>query len=154
MSSVIVITPLIIANWPAITAAVYAAVGTLGFAVARHAADGVTASRATAATRAEIEVEDSDILQDAGGTGQELVVERDGIRAIFSRDARGALKVCMEGAGCSKAELKRIGQELVGRVTQQYVYHRVVTELKQRNMTIVDESVEADKTVRIRVRNS
>ena len=31
MSTVIVLTPIIIANWPAITAVVAAAVGTLGF---------------------------------------------------------------------------------------------------------------------------
>jgi hypothetical protein len=38
-------------------------------------------------------------------------------------------------------------------VTQQYAYHRIVTELKQRNMTIVDEHVSEDQTVKIRVRN-
>jgi hypothetical protein len=59
----------------------------------------------------------------------------------------------MEGHGCSKAELKRLGEELIGRVTQQYVYHKVVTELKQRNMAIVNEEVTADRTVKIRVRN-
>jgi Protein of unknown function (DUF1257) len=63
------------------------------------------------------------------------------------------LKVCMEGKGKSKAELRKLGQELVGRVTQQYAYHRIVTELKQRNMAIVDEQVTADQTVKIRVRN-
>lgn len=153
MSSVIVITPLIIANWPAITAAVYAAIGTMGFVAARQSAAAAVAAGVSETNRTEIEVEESDILQDMGGTGQELVVEREGVRAIFSRDARGALKVCMEGEGHSKGELRRIGQELIGRVTQQYVYHRVVTELKQRNMTIVEEAVEEDKTVRIRVRN-
>ena len=59
----------------------------------------------------------------------------------------------MEGAGHSKAELRRIGEELINRVTQQYVYHRVVTELKERNLAIVDEEVDQDRTIRIRVRN-
>jgi hypothetical protein len=83
-----------------------------------------------------------------------MVVEKDGVRAVFSRGARGALRVCMEGEGYSKAELRRIGEELIGRVTQQYVYHRLVTELKERNMTIVDEEMAEDRTVKIRVRNS
>jgi hypothetical protein len=87
-------------------------------------------------------------------TNQKIVVERgDGVRGVFTRDERGALRLCMEGEAVSKAELQRIGQELIDRVTQQYVYHRVVTELKQRNMTIVDESVSADRTVKIKVRN-
>lgn len=151
MSTVLVITPIVIASWPAITAAVTAAVGTLGFAALREAE--ADQQRGSETNRAEIEVEDSEVLQDAGGSGEEIVVERDGIVARFSRDARGALRVCVEGHGHSKSELKRIGEELVGRVTQQYVYHRVVTELKQRNMAIVDEQVEEDRTVKIRVRN-
>lgn len=152
MSTVMVITPIVIANWPAITAAVAAAVGTIGFTAVRESqADLERHSDETA--RAEIEVEDTEILPDAGGSGEEMVVERDGIIARFSRDARGALRVCVEGHGHSKAELKRIGEDLIGRVTQQYVYHRVVTELKQRNMAIVDEQVSDDRTVKIRVRN-
>jgi ABC-type Na+ efflux pump permease subunit len=152
MSTVIVVVPLIIANWPVITAAVTAAIGTMGFSIVRGAAQAERAS-VSGVTRTEIEVEDAEILPDAGSSAEELVVERDGVRAVFSRDARGALKVCMEGAGVSKAELKRIGEELIGRVTQQYVYHRVITELKQRNMAVVDEEVAADRTVKIRVRN-
>jgi hypothetical protein len=148
MSSVIVVTPLIIAGWPAITAAVTAALGTMGYAVAKDT--GWRRQRADTKTRAEIEVEDSEILE---GGGEELVVEKDGIRAVFSRDARGALKVCMEGEGHSKAELRRLGEDLIGRVTQQYVYHKLVTELKERHLAIVDEEVAEDRTIKIRVRN-
>lgn len=160
MSSVIVLTPLIIAGWPVISAAVTAAIGSMGFSIVSGAA--ANAGVATQAkgkekekNRTEIDVQDSEILaQTTSAAGaNEIVVERDGVRAVFSRDARGALKLCMEGEHVSKAELKRIGEELIGRVTQQYVYHRIVTELQQRNMTIVDEEVAADRTVKIRVRN-
>lgn len=151
MSTVIVLAPLIVAGWPAITAAVTAAVATMGFSVARA---GVANQQCVSTeSRTEIEVENSEVLQGAAGTGQEIVVERDGVRATFTRDPRGALKICMEGRGHSKSELKKIGEELLGRVTQQYVYHRIVTELKERNMSIVDEEVAKDRTVKIRVRN-
>lgn len=151
MSTVIVLAPLIVAGWPAITAAVTAAVATMGFSVARA---GVASQQfASTESRTEIEVENSEVLQGAAGTGQEIVVERDGVRATFTRDPRGALKICMEGKGHSKSDLKKIGEELLGRVTQQYVYHRIVTELKERNMSIVDEEVAKDRTVKIRVRN-
>ncbi len=152
MSTVVVLAPVIVASWPIITAAVTAAVGTMGFSVARASVPGERIVGQTT-NRAEIEVEDSEILQNTAGTSQEIVVEKDGIRAVFSRDGRGALKVCVEGKRHSKAELKKIGEELLGRVTQQYVYHRIVTELKQRNMAIVDEQVSEDRTVKIRVRN-
>jgi hypothetical protein len=149
MSCVLVVTPLVIASWPAITAAVTAAIGTTGFAIVRGDA---SRRRAVGKNRTDIEVEGSEILEGSVGTGEELVVERDGIRAIFSRDARGALRVCLEGEGHSKSELRQIGEELIGRVTQQYAYHRIVTELKNRHMNIVDEEVRQDQTVRIRVR--
>jgi hypothetical protein len=90
MSSVIVIAPIVIANWPAITAAVTAAVGTMGFAIVRAPSEE-RRSRQLTRTREEIEVEDSEILEQAGGGGQELVIDRDGVRATFRRDANGAL---------------------------------------------------------------
>ncbi|NLE38339.1 MAG: DUF1257 domain-containing protein [Pirellulaceae bacterium] len=146
------LSPIIITSWPAITAAITAAVGTAGFAIARHG-ESVEKVQTSTTAKEEIEVEDSEILQQAAGTAEEIVVERAGVRAVFRRDARGALRVCMEGTGHSKAELRRIGQELIDRVTQQYVYHRVITELKQRDMKIVEEEVAEDRTVKIRVRN-
>jgi hypothetical protein len=151
MSTVVVLAPIIIANWPVITAAVTAAVGSMGFAAVR-AADQI-GQRTETTVREEIEVDNSEILREATGGGEQLVVEREGLRAIFTRDARGALRVCMEGSGYTKADLRRLGEEIIDRVTQQYVYHRVVTELKARNMNIVDEEVLEDRTVKIRVRS-
>jgi hypothetical protein len=151
MSTVIVLTPIIIANWPAITAVVSAAVGTLGFSVA----EGFETQNAQAVgtTREEIEVDNSEILANTAGRAEEIVVEREGVRAVFTRDGRGSLRVCMEGKGQSKAELRKIGEDLVDRVTQQYVYHRVITELQERNMHVVSEEVAEDRTVKIRIRN-
>jgi hypothetical protein len=151
MSTCIVLAPIIIANWPAITAVVGAAVGTLGFSAIQHCEAEITA--ASGATREEIEVENSEILPSAAGRDETIVVEREGLRATFSRDGRGALRVCVEGQGQSKAALRKIGQELIDRVTQQYVYHRMITELKERNMHVVSEEVSEDRTVKIRVRN-
>ena len=151
MSTVMVIAPLVIANWSAISAAVVGAVGVLGFSTVNEAVE--SSRRVLETNRAEIELEESEILEGTGGSGEQIIVQRDDVRAIFTRDARGALKVCVEGHGRSKAELKQIGEELIGRVTQQYVYHRVVTELANRNMAIVGEEVTEDRTVKIRVRN-
>jgi hypothetical protein len=152
MSSILVVTPLVVASWPLMSAAITAAVGTMGFAAAQNQGARVR-QIIDPKTRAEIELEDSEILAGSAGSGEQMIVERDGIRAIFSRDARGALKLCVEGTGQSKAELKRIGETLVGRVTQQYAYHRLVSELKERRMTILDERVGNDEAIHIRVRS-
>jgi Protein of unknown function (DUF1257) len=152
MSSILVVTPLVVASWPLLSAAITAAVGTMGFAAAQNQGPRVR-QMIDPKTRAEIELEDSEILAGTAGSGEQMVVERDGIRAIFSRDARGALKLCIEGSGQSKAELKRLGEALVGRVTQQYAYHRLVSELKDRQMTILQERVGEDQAIHIRVRS-
>ena len=152
MSTVLVVTPIVVASWPLLSAAITAAIGTMGFAAAQQKGPRVRQTASTAA-RAEIELEDSEILAGSAGSGEQIVVERDGIRAIFSRDARGALKLCVEGSGHSKAELKRIGEALVGRVAQQYAYHRLVSELKERQMTILEQRVGEDQAIHIRVRS-
>jgi hypothetical protein len=154
MSTVLVVAPIVVANWPAITAAIAAAMGAAGFAMTQHHLEEVDiGQRSTSKERAEIEVENSEILAGGAGVEQKIVVERDGITATFTRDARGALRVCMEGKGHSKAQLKQIGEDLIGRVTQQYAYNRLMTEMKERNLTVVHEEVDEDRTVRIRVRN-
>jgi hypothetical protein len=150
MSSVLVIAPVVVASWPAISAAVTAAIGTMGFSVAR--ASVTTASTTSTLNRANIDVEESEILAGTAGTEQKIVIERDGVRATFSRDARGRLKLCVEGSRLSDAELRKIGEEVMGRVTQRYVYGRIVAELEQRHVSIVDEHVGEDQSVKIRVR--
>jgi hypothetical protein len=151
MSAVIVVTPLVIGSWPIITAAVTAAISSMGFSLVQAGQPIRQAVQGKA--REEIEVDDSEILAESGGLRQEIVVERDGLKAVFTRDERGALKLCLEGEGFSKSELRQIGEELIGRVTQQFVYHRLMTELKERHMNVVEEEVSEDRTIKIRVRN-
>jgi hypothetical protein len=151
MSAVIVVTPLVIGSWPIITAAVTAAISSMGFSLVQ--AGQPIRQSVQGRAREEIEVDDSEILAASGGLRQELVVERDGLRAVFTRDERGALKLCLEGEGFSKSQLRQIGEELIGRVTQQFVYHRLMTELKERHMNVVEEEVSEDRTIKIRVRN-
>ena len=145
MSTVLIVAPVVIANWSVISAAVAAGVAAVRVGQELQGERGLT--------REEIDIPDSEVLEGAAATGETVVAEKDGVRAVFSRDARGALKVCMEGTGVSKSELRRLGEELIGRVTQQYVYHRLVTELAARNVNIIDEDVTADQAVKIRVRS-
>ncbi len=156
MSAVIVLAPVIIGGWPVISAAVTAAVATMGFTAVRSSSsiDVFGQARSSAKVHEELEVDNAEILSQSLNSEEKIIVERDGVIAVFSRDARGSLKLCLEGVGLSKAELRNIGQELIDRVTQQYVYNRIVTELKERKMVVVDEEVAEDRTVTIRVRNS
>ena len=155
MSSVIVVVPLVITHWPLIASAITGAVGTLGFAVGREKVmEGLAEATRVHKTRVEVDVPESEILAGSEVTGEQIIVEKDGVQGVFSRNARGGLSLCMEGVGLSKQQLHDLGEDLIGRVTQQYVYHRLMTELKQQHFTVVDQAVANDRTVTVRVRRN
>jgi len=154
MSTVIIVAPLVVTSWPLIVSAITASVSALGYAVAANEVQlHKDECRENERVSEEIVLENSEILASARNRNETLVVEKGNIKAVFHRDARGTLRLSMEAVGLSKNEIRRVGEELIGRVTQQYAYNRLVTEMKERGMTIVEESVEEDDTVRIRVRN-
>ena len=152
MSSIIVVAPVLIAAWPALTAAIAGVVGSMGFSMIRGQANvPVSITGAVGTERVEVEVPDSEVLQSAVGGPEEMVIVREGVTVRFGRDARGALRLCIEGS-LPKRQLRQIGEELMGRVTQQFVYNKVMTELRERGMPVLDEEVLPDRSVKIRVR--
>ena len=150
MSSVIVVAPVLIASWPTISAAIVGAVGSLGFSLVKGREESLPIS-ITGSSRVDVDVADCEVLQEGIGGGEGMVVERDGVMIKFSRDARGALRLCVEGP-LPKSELREIGEELMGRVTQQFVYNKVMSELQTRNLPVLSEEVLPDQSVKIRVR--
>jgi len=83
--------------------------------------------------------------------GQSLSFSGQGVKVIFYQDAEGRTAVRVSGQK-SKQELKEIGEKLAQKLIQQYAYHRLVTEMKARNMNVVEEEVEQDGTVHLKVR--
>jgi hypothetical protein len=73
------------------------------------------------------------------------------VQVIFSKDARGHLKTCVEGP-LGKAALKAIGEELSQRVVQQYVYRRLQDELAAQGFVTVAEEEAADSAIKLRVK--
>lgn len=151
MSTVCVLTPIVIGSWPAITAAVAGVASAMGFTVL---APQNLEQKAVAPTRKKVETDipNSEILEEMMDRGQTIRIQRDDLILEFGRDERGACTVCVTGERHSKAELERIGQEVAGRVVQQFAYHKLMTELKNRHYTIVEESVEKDQSIQVRVR--
>ncbi|MFO0944670.1 MAG: DUF1257 domain-containing protein [Planctomycetota bacterium] len=149
MSCVVIVAPVIVASWPAIAHAVTAAIATTGFAILQNGRD-VEAAHSTK-SRAEIDIPDSEVLEDSVGESEEMTLVRDGVTARLFRDRRGALKLCLDG-NASKQELQKIGEELLGAITQQYAYHKIMSDLQERGMAVVSEEVTPDRAVKIRVR--
>lgn len=152
MSTVLILTPVIIASWPAITAAVAGAAAALGMAVKQSVQESLEQANAEVEQSVEVELAQSQILAQSIATGKEIVVTKDNVELRVSRDQRGRCVVCAKGLGYSKAELKQIAEQFTQKLTQCFTYNRVVSELKNKNFQIVNEEVTEDESVRINVR--
>jgi hypothetical protein len=152
MSCVCILTPVVIAAWPAFSAAVVAAATSLGYTVATTASAEQAAMR-DRPTRVDLEIAQSELVTDTLAREQKISVTRDGVTVIFSRDARGKAALCVTGEGRSKAALQALGEELSQRVVQKYVYQRLMEEIRARQFIVVEESTEANQAIRLKVRH-
>ncbi len=155
MSCVCILTPVVIAAWPAFSAAVVAAATSLGY----QAASEVSADRRAAAlapknsSKVELQIEHSEVVTNQLGREQRIAVTRDGVTITFSRDARGKASLCVTGDGRSKDELRALGEELSQAVVQQYVYQKLMDEMRTRGFNVVEEETSADRSIRLKVRH-
>lgn len=140
--------------WPAFTAAVVAAASSLGYQVATEVSRGRPGEATHEDTGAvQLEIERSEVVTNQLGRDQRIVVSREGVTVTFSRDARGKASLCVTGNGQSDEELRALGQELSAAVVQQYVYQKLKTEMRARGFNVVEEEVNEDRSIRLKVRH-
>jgi hypothetical protein len=154
MSAVAIITPIVVSSWPAISSAVISAAVSMGFTVANETANaGQNRDLRQGPLTVTLDVPNSSAVTGALGRDQRIRVTRDGVTAEFGRDARGRDSVCVTGQGLSAEELRAIGEELSGRTVQHYVLAKLKAEMSGRGMDLVEESVDENNAVRLRVRH-
>ena len=158
MSAVCILAPTIIASWPAISAAVAGAAAALGMSIAQ---EGVHSVRRAVAARAneevstsavEVTVENAEVIGETMVTGQEMVLLKGDVTVRVFKDERGQCKVCIAGPAHSEAELRQMAEEFIQKVTQMYVYNKVMTGLKSKGFTVISEKVAEDDSVHLHVR--
>ena len=154
MSAVCILTPVVIMAWPAFSAAVVAAASSLGYQVATE----VNRERPGEAVRKEagavqLEIERSEVVTNQLGRDQRIAVSRGGVTVTFSRDARGKASLCVTGNGQRNEELQALGEELSQAVVQQYVYQKLMGEMQARGFNVVEEEVNEDRSIRLKVRH-
>lgn len=149
LSVVFLVAPAVMASWPILCGAVAGAAAALGYK-ALNMEDSL-AEHVLGNAEVDVALEGSEIIADAMRRESEFTIAKDDVTATFRREADGRCTVHVSGVNKSQEELTQIGQELVGRVTQQYAYHKVVTEMKNQGFTISNEEVTADRTIRIQV---
>jgi hypothetical protein len=156
MSVIFVVIPVVAGGWPVISAAILAASAALGYravqAVECKVVAGVREETAGPETGVQLVMDDSQVVADHLARGESFGVERGGITATFQRDGRGRCSVHVTGAGRSNLELEVAGRELMDQVRQQFAYSKLLAELETRGFDVVQEQVEADRSIRIRVR--
>jgi hypothetical protein len=156
MSAVCILTPIVVAAWPAFSAVVAAAATSLGYSVVAEGVErinnAVRGETSSAQQRVQLEIPNSQLVTGQLERDQRISVTRSGVTVTFSRDARGHAEVCVTGAGQTDEALRAFGEELSQRVVQRYVYQRVMDELRAHQFTVVEEEVGADQSIRLKVR--
>src|SRR5688572_16744547 len=103
MSCVCILTPVVIAAWPAFSAAVVAAATSLGYQVvseaAKHSRTNVALNQSNSVC---LEIEQSELVTSQLARDQHISVTRNDVTVIFSRDARGKASLCVTGGGQSE----------------------------------------------------
>jgi hypothetical protein len=153
MSCVCILAPVVIAGWPAFSAAVMAAATSLGYQVVSEANHSLTITASVDAGRVNLDIPNSELVTGQLGRDQRISVSRDGVTVTFSRDARGRAALCVTGTGQSDEELRRLGEELSGCVVQRYVYQRLMEEMQRKGFTVVEEETDSNRAIRLKVRN-
>ena len=153
MSAVIIMTPVVIAAWPVISAAVVATVGAMGYSAVSGITNKQNQLNSDIEKSINIELSNSDVVGDTMKREEELIFSKDDISIKFHKDLRGKLQICVTGTNRPDSELKRIGEEISNKVTQQYIYNKVISELKAGDFSIVEQDVGEDESIHIQVRN-
>lgn len=149
MGAILVLTPIVISSWPAISAAVMGAAASMGFAASGASAEHAPKKSKKCTT--ETEIENSEIFAESMSRGEKIVLSKDDLVIEIGQDARGSCTVRVTGDR-KERELKKVGEEVAGRIVQQFAYHKLMTELKKRNYHIVQENVMQDESIQVRVR--
>lgn len=156
MSVIFIVAPAVAIGWPVLCSSIAGAAAVLGFTLesAACAAEGAAHSQKDMEqqTGIDLALDGSDIVSESMKRESEFAITNGEVTATFRRAADGHCTVHVSGQNKTDAELQSIGQEILGRVTQQYAYNKVVTELKKQGFAIADEEMTTDQAVRLRVR--
>ena len=152
MSCVFVIVPIVAGSWTAICSVAGVAAGVLGYKKLSQAA--LEKGKEEEESREKIELEDkySNLLFSEMQAEEELCFEKEGIRILVTRNYRGHLKIKVYGEGKTKQELQKEAERFLNLVRRQFVYQKVMEEMKNKGFQVVKEEVEESGRIKIRLR--
>jgi hypothetical protein len=144
----------VIAAWPAFSAAVVAAATSLGYTIVEEGIKQQNSATVKTGQHAiNLEIEQSEIVTNQLIRDQRIRVTRQGVTVTFSRDARGKAAICVTGEGYTDDELRTLGEELSQRVVQKYIHQRLLDEIRARQFVVVEQEVDENQAIRLKVRH-
>lgn len=148
--------PLIIGSLPILANAAVKVATTLGFSLVSTTGTSLLQNKLNKDNQVEQETvvipfENSELFNQEMEK-KELCFDKEGMAIRLSANERGKYSLQITGTGKTKAELLNIGQDMKERITQQYIYHKVMTGLKEKGYVMVGEELEADRAVHVVVR--
>ncbi len=154
MSGIFVLVP-VLSLAPVVLTATSAAATALGFSVAKGHLDDL--QQALTDARA---CDDAVLFElgEARGVSQllaeqgSIVLDRPDASACFRPGPNGAQMVVTGREGQPREALETLGRTLLDQVTQQYAYHLIVSEVKQRGVDKSQEAVGEDGSIRLQLR--
>ena len=151
MSAVCIIAPVVIAGWPIFSAAVMAAASSLGYQLVAEGTRNLQTS-VKQTEQVELDIERSEVVTGQLNRDQRISVTREGVTVTFSRNARGKASLCVTGQGRSAEALRAFGEELSRAVIQQYVYQKLIDEIRARGFVIAEQETNEDRSIHLTVR--
>ncbi|HEY3997806.1 MAG TPA: DUF1257 domain-containing protein [Candidatus Xenobia bacterium] len=150
MSGIFVLAP-VLTLAPVVLTATSAAAAAMGFSmVTGHLAN----LRIEAAQQqvVQFDVAEARGLTELVGREGPIMLDRADASICFAA-GKGRVQLTVHGkTGQSQQELEALGRSLLDKMTQQYAYHLVVSDLKKRGFDKVLETTEEDGTVRLQLR--
>ncbi len=150
MSSICILAPVVVTAWPIFSAAVVSAAATLGYTCV--AGDNDKQETKEKSNSVNLELDNSQIISERLSRDERITVTKNGVCVTFYKDARNKTSICVTGEGYTEEYLRKSGEELSQRVIQDYVHQKIKNQLSQLQGVVVDESVDEDNSIRIKVR--
>lgn len=81
-----------------------------------------------------------------------LTLQKDDVTISFTQTPDGYCRVHVAGESKTRKELEELGQQVLGRILQTYALEKIKSEMGTRGYDLIQESEEADQSVRLRLR--
>ena len=151
MSAFFIVTP-VLTNiaWPVLSSVIVSALANIGYSAVKGKSRVKTEVKEK--EEVELDLKNASAIGETLGEEEELVMTKGDITLAFRKDIDGKCKINVCAEGKSREELKKIGTEASNQIIQAYIRQKVLTELKQKGFSVVQEEKDGTGTIKLRVR--